>query len=147
MLDLIERRCLEDDCLLEQPVKQLPPVCGTAAIESEGEFVQVIAQLKFGKAAMMNPKKPTLEQGSGVMDSWHKLGSRFLSTFGHFRPIYIAQLGYVHVDGQPIRDDHRAGNYGFLDERHQVFLGGVRNLLNPNSASSGATDLRSDNYQ
>src|SRR5208283_867419 len=110
MFDLIERRYLDGDGLLGQPVKQLSPVYGTTAIEPKDEFVQVEAELKFGKAAMMDSQKPALEQRSGVMDSWHKPGSFFSPVFWHLRQMTIPQLGHVRVDGQPIRDDHRAGN-------------------------------------
>ena len=54
MFDLIERRCLDGDGLLGQPIKQLAPVCGTAPIEPKDKFVQIRTQLKFGKAAMVN---------------------------------------------------------------------------------------------
>lgn len=147
MFDLIERRCLDGDSLLDQPVKQLPPVFGTATIEPEGKFVQVGTQLEFGKTAVMDSQKPTLEQGRRMMDSWHKPGGFFPALFGNSCPMNISQLGHVHVDGQSVRDDHRAGSDGFLDERHQVFLGGVRDMLNPNSAGSMPTDFRGDYYQ
>lgn len=147
MFDLIERGRLNCDRLLSEPVEQLPPVFGTATIEPKGEFVQVAAQLEFGKASMVDSQKPALEQGRGVMDSGHKLGGFFAVLFWNSRPMNIPQLGHVHVDRQSIRDDHRAGNDGFLDERHQVFLGGVRDMLNSNSAGSMPANFCGDYYQ
>src|SRR5208283_1787261 len=89
VFDLIERRCLDGDGLLSKAVEQLPPVCGTSAVETKDELVQVIAQLKFGKAAVMNSQKPAFEQGSGVVDSRHEPGGFFASVFGNPRLMVV----------------------------------------------------------
>ena len=62
MFDLIERRYLDGDRLLDQSIKHLPPVCGATPVEAKNELVQIVAQLAFGEASMMDPQKPPFEQ-------------------------------------------------------------------------------------
>jgi len=59
----------------------------------------------------------------------------------------ITELGDVHVDWQAISNHNRSRSYGFLNESHQMLLGGVRDLLETNSSNAFATDFGGDQDQ
>lgn len=63
-----------DDCLLHQPVEQQASPSGVAAVEPEGELVEVVGQLVLGDREVQGPGQPSLEQRGGQVDSREDLG-------------------------------------------------------------------------
>lgn len=80
------------------------------------------------------------------MHPGQELGGLLLAS-GYPGLVDITQLGYVYVDRQPIGYYDGSLGYYLLDERQQVFLGGVRNRLEPDSPYPFASDFGSNHNQ
>ena len=52
------------DGLLEQAEEEEPAAAGAAAVEAEGELVQVVVEVARAHAAVVRAEQPALEQGS-----------------------------------------------------------------------------------
>jgi hypothetical protein len=60
--ELRERFRLDLDGLFEQPVEEETAVVGAAAVEAEGEFVQVVVELRRADGALVGAEQPALER-------------------------------------------------------------------------------------
>src|SRR5438876_5657335 len=59
--------------LLSQSIEQFAPRAGLAAVEPEGEFVEIVVQVFVTNRALVGPQQPTLEQRDHPMNPWEKV--------------------------------------------------------------------------
>ena len=57
--------------MFQEPQKEQPSASGVAAIEAEGEFVEIGIQILCGDRALMGAEQPALEQGGHAMHRRH----------------------------------------------------------------------------
>src|SRR6266566_4226374 len=74
---------LQGDSLLHQPVEQQAARAGCAAVETKGEFVEVIVQMVWPYRALVRTEQPSFEQGSDSIDTRRKILSQFSGGSNH----------------------------------------------------------------
>jgi len=57
--------------LLEESVEEEAAVTRAAAVEAEGELVEVVVELLRADGALVGAEQPALEQRGDAVDAWH----------------------------------------------------------------------------
>ena len=101
---------VDSHCVLEQPVEQLPPVAGGAAIEAEGVFIEVVVEVFVADTPLVGPEQPALEQPGLSMAK----GQEILSDGGGFAhdDMPVSCRPKTNVPRPAVRSDLGAGADG-----------------------------------
>ena len=67
-------------CLLQEAIEQVATCSGSAAVEAEGKFIEVIVQVLMAHSSMMGAHQPALKEGNDVMHSRQELAWRFFAS-------------------------------------------------------------------
>ncbi len=135
------------DRLLRQAVEEHPSILRAAAVESEGELVQVVFQLLPGDPSLMDAKEPPLEEGDHAMHPGKQGGGSLPAGADHPGPMDIPGLFEARVEFPAVRDDHSSRGHGTLHEPEQTVFGGVRDPLETDSPDRPAPNLGSDSHK
>ena len=109
---------LQGHCLLHQPVEQQTARPGGAAVETKGEFVEVIVQMVWAYRALVSAEQPPLEQGSNSIDPRQQILSRFNGRSNNL--VFVAQGLQSAIALPAIGLDASAWLDGLLDSRLQT---------------------------
>ena len=115
---------LQGDSLLHQPIEQQAARAGCTAVETKGEFVEVIVQMVWPYRALVRTKQPSFEQGSNSIDTRQKILSQFSGGSNHL--VFVAQGLQSAIARPAIGLDASAWLYGLSDSRLQTRSRGVR---------------------
>ena len=84
--------------LLDKPVKELASRCRAAAVETEGELVQVVVQVLRLNSALMRAQQPSFQQRHDLMNSRQQIvGRRFAFADDH-RVVPIAPQPAIGIE-------------------------------------------------
>ena len=111
---------VDSDRLLHQAEEQLAAAAGTAAVEAEGEFVQVVVEMLMRHGAMMGPQQPALEQRRHLVDVWHQLGGCLGLPLEERDPMFVAVPPQGVVPHPAIGVDDTPGLDRLLHELQQT---------------------------
>ena len=92
---------LGEDRLLQEAVEQQPAPARAAAVEAEGELIQICVEVFRAGAALVGAKQPALEQARDPVHAGHH-HMRGITLGAHRRAlVLIAVVGQLHTDGWP----------------------------------------------
>lgn len=143
----LEGRGFNRHRLLEQAVEQLPAVARQSSVESEREFVQVLAEMLPGDSSFMDAKQPAFHQGRHTMHTGQEGGSGLAALADDAGPMDVAQSLQAGVGGPPIGDDDRSQCHGLLDEALQALGRGVGDWPHSDAANPSPSDFRGQGHQ
>lgn len=90
MNEVSVRHGLEVGGLLRQAVEQQTAGARGAAVEAEGEFVEVVVEVALLDAALKRAHEPALEQRGDVMDARHEFVRRIGRAADHRNAMTVA---------------------------------------------------------
>ena len=63
---------MDSDGLLEEAVEEQTPMASRTAVESKGELVEVVRQMRSVWPALVRPKQPSFQKRGDTMDPWQQ---------------------------------------------------------------------------
>ena len=143
--DILVRDRLDHGRLLDKPIEQLAAGARSSPIETEGEFVQVVVQMRRLNGPLMCPQQPALQQRSHPVRQRQEVVADFRRFADDPSAVSLGLQSYVTV---PVVCPHNTARlHAGLNRRGQTVCRGVRNALQPNAAHSGLGFLHCNNYQ
>ena len=136
---------LQGHSLLHQPVEQQSARPGGAAVETKGEFVEVIVQMIWAYRALVSAEQPPLEQGSNSIDPRQQILSQLIGGSNHL--VFVAQGLQSAIARPAIGLDAGAWLDGLLDSRLQTPSRRVRDAGQANPPDLATICLGRNQYQ
>src|SRR3989449_10855459 len=68
----VGNRGVDSDGLLEEAVEEQTPMASRTAVESKGELVKVVRQMRSVWPALVRPKQPSFQKRGDTMDPWQQ---------------------------------------------------------------------------
>lgn len=106
--------------LLGQPVEEHAAGLGSAAVEAEGEFVEVVVEMLVLDAALQRSHEPPLEQRGDLVDARHDDVSRIGAGADDGDRMPVASRRQTGIAAPAIGLDGRAGFHGAAHEGQQA---------------------------
>ena len=131
--------------LLEEAIEEHAAGWGTATIEPERKFIQIIAQVFMTNSTLMSPHQPSLEERHDPMDSRQKLARGFLVSAEGTEFMDITFRSQRNVAQPPVSMDYTPRFDRFFHEGDQTFCGSIWYPLHPNPSDTFAVRLSSHN--
>ena len=135
------------DSLLDEPKKQLAAAAGSAAVEAEGELVEIIIQVFETDRPLMGAQQPALEQRDNPMDPWKRIGRRLPGISVRGRPMAITPPAQGLVSHPSVRVHNAARFDGVPYKREQTRRRGVGDTPHPDPTDTPAIFLGGDGDQ
>jgi hypothetical protein len=126
------------DGLFKQPVEEQPDVVGAAAVEAEGELVEVEVELVRAEGALVGAELPALEQRGDAVRARHHDMRRLAAGSEAGRVVAKAGRLEAGVALPGIGVDDRAGGGGGADELGQRRLAGIADPGEANTPAGAA---------
>src|ERR1700722_2126947 len=139
--DFVERCRRRRDGLLKEAVKELPPRSGSAAVEPEDKFVEIMAELLVADRPLMRSQQPAFQQRSHPMNSGQQNRSRLWIGSSHGAFMRVARD--VLINDQAIGSDRAAWLDRIGDKRARAGLGQLIGRAQPYSSDPLAVHLSS----
>jgi len=131
--------------LLDKPVKKLAPRLRSPAVETKGEFVQVIVQVRYTDSPLMCSQQPASEQRNNAVYHWQQVLADIRILADDL--VDIAQPFQWSVPSPAVRTDNRAWGNPFLYSTPQTPCRRIGYSSEANSSDPMAILLGCDNYQ
>ena len=122
--------------LLGEAVEEQPAGLGTAAIEAEGEFVEVVVEMLVLDAALMRSDQPSLEQRRDVVNAGHDLVGRIETAADDGDLMLVAGRRQPSIAAPAVGVDGRSGHGDSLNEGDQTVRRHVRDVAQTDAANA-----------
>lgn len=106
--------------LLGEAMEEQPAGRGTSAIETEGEFVEVVVEMLVLDAALMGSHQPSLEQRRNAMNAGHDHVGRIEPAADDGNLTLVAQRRQASIATPAVSVDGRFGHGDSLNEGDQT---------------------------
>jgi len=130
--------------LLKQPEEKKAASLRAAAIESEGELVEIIFEMRGVDGTMVDAQPPPIKEAGHAMDAWHDDVSGVATGGNGFRLVVVALFCQAAVGRPAIGSDRCAGCYRSLNKWNQALRGRILDAPHPDAAGTAASDFRGD---
>src|SRR6266545_2748080 len=142
--ELRERRRLELDSLLEEPVEEQATVVGAAAVEAEGELVEVVVELLRPHRALMGAEQPALQERGDAVDTRHRHVRGIAGRVEAVPFVRVAGLGDAVVAGVAVAADDAAGLDQIFDRGEEAVGARVGNRSEAHTTHAAPALLHGD---
>jgi hypothetical protein len=106
--------------LLEKTVKQEAASLGSAAVETEREFVEVVVELGGMDSPMVNSQPPPIEETGNAVNTRHNDMGWVAAGGNALRQMFEADFRETIVGSPAVGSNRRTWAYGRLDERNEA---------------------------
>ena len=127
--------------LLEESVEQEAASLGSAAVEAEGELVQIVIELGGADSPMVNPQPPPIKETCHPMNSGHDDVGWVAAGGNGLRLVVKADARKCVVGSPAIGSDRRSRAHRRLDEGHEALAGDVLDTRHADTAGAAPADF------